>query len=217
MSRRYVGHDGLFLIIFVFALAGFLIWDRWKRRQNETKHLPITRWRMLWIAVIRRFLWVGILAAVLTAMLLCMHVFGAMRTGALLGSLCALALMLGLCMLQPANVLARCTRLLRSREVDIEALLSGKCITRTGGFWTYADDDWYIRLGGGSCAVLYAPLIDFDGPNQFHYWNTGEKSTNSYMFEFMGRDGSRYCALHPLEQGFRDWLGKCRRKRASSK
>jgi len=198
-----VYHDsGILYIVFALTLVAWIIWWMWRRRQDREICVPITRQRLLWIGCIQRYLWAVFIALGLFILLGLMYLMGGISLGALVASLCFMIVVLSAILLEPILMLYRCSFALRSKMAPLP--VKGK-LCRQNGYWKYSDADWYISLGDDRCAMLYAPLIDFEKTVQM-YTNVVKFEPRSKMYLFSGRDNCSIYALHPVNEDFTAWI-----------
>lgn len=205
-------HNGLGLMLLACVLVVLLLRFAWKKRQRIPKSLPITRARLLWLACGRALLLLCVCLLSLWAYFVLAFCFGVMGADGLAGGVALSLIVVGLCLAGPAFRIWACTRLIWNRSVDINALLTGKVLERQDGVWRYRDEKWYICIGGGCCAVLCAPLIDFGQPEQIGTDNPHPWMRTRILIRFASKDGGRFHAQHVRSDEIRLWTQERRRE-----
>lgn len=216
----------------VFLFAGVLIDVRLRARRRSKKSgaaeeaavnenpiygAEISRRRLIRIAIgvpLRCYLFALLLVL---ALMLLARSYGRMRWGTFAGALITVAAFLGVFSVPAIVQLIRPLRWLKKmRTFDEE--FSGKRFVWCAGAWQYVDSEWFIRVGGGESAVLYAPEINFEIEPvscNLSYALTGKSGGARYVCRrlcFRCVDGGDYMAAMQETASLKRWMQSHRAK-----
>lgn len=200
--------EGLGLIILLLWILVFLIRHLWRKKQWRYRERVLTRRTLVWMAIGWK------LTALLFALVMFSFVFfmlwdaGVMGFGSVCISICIVGLIFAAVFAGPDFRTLRSLAVVLNKDMDPEAY-KDRVLIRIGGIWKCVDEKWFIRLGWGQCALLYAPMIDFANSAQIRMRKqSGRAELVKSELVFIDRIGRNICALCDFDDELKAWIAE---------
>lgn len=100
------------------------------------------------------------------------------------------------------------------RHRDFDRHFASRSFRYVDGAWQYADEDWFIRVGGSVSCALYAPALDFSAPVRCAALATCEGGGRIVRpvflpaLHFQRKDGRTQPAVGAAQPDFVDWIAR---------
>ena len=197
--------DFTLLMILLSAAVCIAIHPLRRRLLLREKRARLTRRKILFLAWGREALCIALPAAALGLLLLASWLCGGVGSGTMLGSAGILALSFGAVLLIRYRQMQQLLRMVLDEQHA--PLPATEELVRIRGIWSYTDRDWFIRIGMGHFAALYAPEMDFSTPVQGDYQAPIKNFSGGWLrLQFRRRDGGQFCALYFRNAEIEAWL-----------
>ena len=175
----------------------------------------ISRRTLLRIAIqypLQRYLFALLLLLAVLSLAKC---YGRMSWGVYIGALMTVGVFPSVVSIPGIVQLIRPLKRLKEMH-SFDEDFSGRRLVWCAGAWQYVDKEWFVRVGSGESAVLYAPEIDFEvEPESFDYAYgiPGGFRYISRKLRFRCVNGDFYTAVVQETASLKQWMQSHRAKK----
>lgn len=209
MSRINGSADTTFpMLVFLCGLIGYLLVDFIRRRRpHKDRKVPLTRGRIIYLAWGADAVRMAVLTVLLCILPVVAFLYERIGVGGLVGSICVVLVITCIPILSRMRwIWYAMPLILGKRRIPLPEHAE---LENTDGTWFYQDKDWYIRMGRDTCALLYAPHINFELPSAV-FWVSSETALKGsayiHCLHFEEKGGGTRRVLHCKDERIRQWV-----------